>query len=120
MSCGSSPLSRAAIEIEIGSARLAGIAEFAETDVAGCDAFGERQQRKTIGRTDFAGGIRTQKRAGAQQRILPADPKLAAADFAVRDAFEMRAEGFTDGAKDIFDGVETDAADEMNVHGAPS
>jgi hypothetical protein len=50
---------------------------------------------------------------------LPTDPKFAAADLAVRDAFEMRAESFADGAKDIFDGVEADTADEMNVHGAP-
>ena len=41
------------------------------------------------------------------------------ADFAVRNALEMRAELLADGAKHILDRVESDAADKMHVHRSP-
>ncbi len=44
-------------EIEIGGARLARIAELAEFHVCWRNAFGERQQRKAVGRPDRAGRI---------------------------------------------------------------
>ena len=105
-------------KVEIRGARLAHIAELAEMHIAGRDAFAEREQREAVGRPHFAGRIRPQKGRGAQQRILPADPELAAADFAVRNALEMRAELLADGAEDILDRVESDAADEMHIHRA--
>ena len=103
-------------KIEIGGARLAGIAELAEAHVGGRNAFGQGQEREAIGRPDGAGRIRPQKHAGAQQRILPADPQSAAADLAVGNAAQIRAEQFSDGAENLIDSVEADTADQMNVH----
>ena len=103
-------------KVEIGGARLARITELAEFHIRRRDAFGQRQQRKFIGRADGAGRIRPQERAGAQQRILPADPQFAAADFAVGNAAQMRAEHFADGCENLIDRVEADAADQMNFH----
>ena len=103
-------------KVEIGGARLARVAELAEFHIGRRDAFGQRQQRKLIGRADGAGRIRPQERAGAQQRILPADPQFAAADFAVGNAAQMRSEHFADGCENLIDRVEADAADQMNFH----
>ena len=47
---------------------------------------------------------------------MPADPQPAAADFAVGNAAQIRPEQFSDGAENFVYGVETDAADQMNVH----
>ena len=103
-------------KVQIRRARLARVAEFAETHVRGFDALRQREQRKSVGRAHRAGGIGPQIRARAQQRILPADPQPPAADFAVGHAAQIRPQQLSDGAKDLLDVIEADTADEMNVH----
>jgi hypothetical protein len=61
-------------KVEIRSARLARVAEFAKTHVVGFDALPQCEQRESIRWAYRAGGIGPQIGAGAQQRILPADP----------------------------------------------
>ncbi len=103
-------------KVEIRGARLAGIAELAETHVRRRNPFAKREQRKAVGRADGAGGIRPQIGARAQQRILPADPQAASADLAVGNAAQIRPEQLADGGKNLIHRVEADAADQMNVH----
>ena len=88
-------------EVEIRGAGLAGISEFAKTHLGRRHAFGQREKREAIGGTDGAGRIRAQKYAGTEQRILPADPEPAPADFAVGNAAQVRAQKASDGAHDV-------------------
>ena len=101
-------------KVEVRGARFTGIAELAEMHVRWRDAFSQREEWKPIGRADCARRIWPQIGARAQQWVLPANPKLASADLAIGDAAQMRAEQLSDGAKNLFHRVETDASDEMN------
>ena len=85
------PRSRLA-KVLIGGPRLPRISQFAEADFRGSDAVGETKERKAVGLADGSAGIRPQKRARSEQRILKTDPQAARAWLAVRYALEAVAE----------------------------
>src|SRR5262249_49493636 len=92
----------------------AGIAELAEAQFVGADAFGKAEQREARCLAQRTARVRAQERARAQQWILKADPEPARPGLAVRDTPEPPAELAADGLKDLLDRLQANAADEMD------
>src|SRR6476660_10554356 len=104
-------------EIEIGRARLTGIAELAEAYVLRCNILRQAQQRKARRLAECAARVGPQERTGAQERILEAHPQATWARLAVRNPSQPAAERRADGTENLLDAVQSDAADQMNAIG---
>ena len=73
-------------EVLIGRARLAGVPEFAKTELVGRYAAREMQLWQAGRSLLQIGGVDLQERVSAEHRILPADPKPPSARLSVRNS----------------------------------
>ena len=99
--------------------RFARVAELAESQFVLTNPFCEAKQRKARRFSRRPTWIRAEKRAGAKQRILKADPQPARPRLTVRNAAQATTELPPNGLKYLLHAVQTNAADEMHAVGTP-